>query len=84
MVPIGMSLKLHLLSDEAIEIQNNEELQKYNIRKKVNELRLSKEQLTSVKEITKNDNKFRVHVIQGTTGSGKTIVYFNSLKKKNK
>ena len=32
--------------------------------------------------ITKNDNKFRVHVIQGTTGSGKTIVYFNSLKKK--
>ena len=82
MVPIGMSLKLHLLSDEAIEIQNNEELQKYNIRKKVNKLRLSKEQLTSVKEITKNDNKFRVHVIQGTTGSGKTIVYFNSLKKK--
>ncbi len=84
MVPIGMSLKLHLLSNEAIEIQNNEELQKYNTYKKANKIKLSKEQLTSVKAITKNDNKFRVHVIQGTTGSGKTIVYFNSLKKKNK
>ena len=82
MVPIGMSLKLHLLSNEAIEIQNNEELQKYNTCKKANEIKLSKEQLISVKAITKNDNKFRVHVIQGTTGSGKTIVYFNSLKKK--
>jgi len=84
MVPIGMSLKLHLLSNEAIEIQNDKELQKYNTYKKVNEIKLSKEQLTSVKAITKNDNKFRVHVIQGTTGSGKTIVYFNSLKKKIK
>ena len=81
-VPIGMSLKLHLLSNEAIEIQNNKDLEKYNTYKKPNEIRLSNEQLNSVKDITKNDNKFRVHVIQGTTGSGKTIVYFNSLKKK--
>ena len=81
-VPIGMSLKLHLLSNEAIETQNNEEIQKYNTYKKPIEIKLSNEQLTSVNDITKNDNKFRVHVIQGTTGSGKTIVYFNSLKKK--
>ncbi len=82
LVPIGMSLKLHLLSNEAIEIQNKKELQKYNSYKKPNKIKLSDEQLTSVKDITKNDNKFRVHVIQGTTGSGKTIVYFNSIKKK--
>ncbi len=81
-VPIGMSLKLHLLSNEAIEIQNNEELEKYNKYKKANKIKLSSEQLNSVNDIIKNDNKFRVHVIQGTTGSGKTIVYFNSLKKK--
>ena len=81
-VPIGMSLKLHLLSNEAIEIQNNEELEKYNKYEKPNKIKLSNEQLTSVNAITKNDNKFRVYVIQGTTGSGKTIVYFNSLKKK--
>ena len=81
-VPVGMSLKLHLLSNEAIEIQNNEELEKYNKYIKPNKIKLSSEQLNSVKDIIKNDNKFRVHVIQGTTGSGKTIVYFNSLKKK--
>ena len=26
------------------------------------------------------NEKFRVHVLQGTTGSGKTIVYFSALK----
>ena len=82
LVPIGMSLKLHLLSNEAIETQNNKEVQKYNTFKKPNEIKLSDEQMKVVNEITKNDNEFRVHVIQGTTGSGKTIVYFNSLKKK--
>jgi Primosomal protein N'' (replication factor Y) - superfamily II helicase len=81
-VPIGMSLKLHLLSNEAIEMQNNEEIKKYNTYKKPYKIKLSSEQLNSVNDITKNDNKFRVHVIQGTTGSGKTIVYFNSLRKK--
>ena len=30
----------------------------------------------------KKNNKFRVHLLQGTTGSGKTIVYFNAIKKK--
>ncbi len=84
LVPLGMSLKLHLLSNEAIEIQSSEELKKYKKYKKPNKVKLSNEQFNSVKDITKNDNKFRVHVIQGTTGSGKTIVYFNSLKKKNK
>ena len=27
-----------------------------------------------------HNEKFRVHVLQGTTGSGKTIVYFEALK----
>ena len=27
-----------------------------------------------------SNQKFRVHVLQGTTGSGKTIVYFEALK----
>ncbi len=84
MVPIGMALKLHLLSNEAVEIENCEQLERYSYYKKKNKIRLSTEQSNSVKEITQNDNKFRVHVIQGTTGSGKTIVYFNSLLKKIK
>ena len=41
LVPIGMSLKLHLLSNEAIEIQNKKELQKYNLFKKPSKIKLS-------------------------------------------
>ena len=82
LVPLGMSLKLHLLSNEAIESNKINEFHKFKHSKKPNKLSLSSEQEKSLKEITSNDEKFRVHVIQGTTGSGKTIVYFNSLKKK--
>ena len=82
LVPLGMSLKLHLLSNEAIESQNHLELDKFITSQKTSKFKLSSEQVQSVKQITNNDKKFRVHVIQGTTGSGKTIVYFNSLKKK--
>ena len=84
LVPLGMSLKLHLLSNEAIESQNHLELDKFITSQKTSKFKLSSEQVQSVKQITNNDKKFRVHVIQGTTGSGKTIVYFNSLKKKIK
>merc|ERR1712078_803911 len=43
---------------------------------------LSIQQKKSLSEIEKGDKNFRVHVLQGTTGSGKTIVYFNAIKKK--
>ena len=82
MVPKGMSLKLHLLSNEAIEGQYDKEYREYNLVKKTNKIRLSDEQSKSAKKIMEADGKFRVHVLQGTTGSGKTIVYFNCLKKK--
>jgi len=36
--------------------------------------------LEHLNEINKENNKFRVHVLQGTTSSGKTIVYFAALK----
>ena len=44
--------------------------------------KLTKEQQNSVKKMRILDDKFRVHVLQGTTGSGKTIVYFEALKEK--
>ena len=84
MVPKGMSLKLHLLSNEAIESKYDKEYKEYNLVKKTNKIRLSDEQSKSTKKIMEADGKFRVHVLQGTTGSGKTIVYFNCLKKKIK
>ena len=37
-----------------------------------------------VDRISKKNNEFRVNVLQGTTGSGKTLVYFNLVKDKIK
>ena len=81
LVPIGMALKLHLLSGKAIEKQKNIEYQKYQIDINKKQFHLSDEQEKAFKELVKHDNSFRVHLLQGTTGSGKTIVYFKAIEK---
>ena len=73
LVPLGMTLKLHLLSGKAIEKQKITEYQKYQIKIKKEQFNLSQEQEKAFKEMVKRDNLFRVHLLQGTTGSGKTI-----------
>ena len=79
-IPKGMALKLMLLSNNAIEdnIKNNFQVFESNI--KNNSIKLSEDQKKSLKEMIILKNKFRVHVLQGTTGSGKTFVYFEALK----
>ncbi len=81
LVPLGMALKLHFLSGKAFEKQKNSEYQKYQIEIKKEQFNLSGEQENAFKELVKNDNSFRVHLLQGTTGSGKTIVYFKAIEK---
>ena len=81
LIPLGMTLKLHFLSGKAIEMQKKEEYQKYFKKFDKQQFNLSSEQINAYEEIIKKDDKFRVHLLQGTTGSGKTIVYFNSIKK---
>ena len=81
-VPKGMALKLHLLSSEAIENLAEKEYLKFNEKLNSNTYNLSKEQDDASKDLIKKDKKFRTHVLQGTTGSGKTIVYFNAIKSK--
>jgi len=81
LVPLGMALKLHLLSGKAIEKQKDIEYQKYQIEIKKEQFNLSGEQEKAFKELVKHDNLFRVHLLQGTTGSGKTIVYFKAIEK---
>ena len=81
LIPLGMTLRLHFLSGKAIEMQKKEEYQKYSKKFGKHQFNLSNEQIKAYKEIIKKDDKFRVHLLQGTTGSGKTIVYFNSIKK---
>ena len=81
LVPLGMALKLHLLSGKAVEKQKNNEYQKYQTQIKKEHFNLSDEQEKAFKELVKKDSLFRVHLLQGTTGSGKTIVYFKAIEK---
>ena len=76
-----MALKLHLLSGKAIEKQKDIEYQKYQIEIKKEQFNLSGEQEKAFRELVKHDSSFRVHLLQGTTGSGKTIVYFKAIEK---
>jgi len=82
LIPKGMSLKLHLLNSEAVEEIPDKEFESYRLVKKKSDFKLSKEQEKSLDELKIKNKEFRVHVLQGTTGSGKTIVYFNSIKDK--
>ena len=77
-----MSLKLHLLSNEGVEQMPDKEYESYKLIKKTNDFKLSEEQEKSLDQLKIKNKEFRVHVLQGTTGSGKTIVYFNSIKNK--
>ena len=80
-VPKGMALKLLLLSSNAVEKLSEEKYEKYLAKIKDHSFELSEEQKKSLKSMNNLNEKFRVHVLQGTTGSGKTIVYFEALKK---
>ncbi len=79
-IPKGMALKLLLLSGSAIEKISGGSYEQFKINIKQNKIELSKEQKNSLKKMNVFNQKFRVHVLQGTTGSGKTIVYFEALK----
>ena len=80
MTPKGMALKLLLLSGNVVEEISSKFYEQFQIDNKQNEIELSKEQKNCLKKMNISNQKFRVHVLQGTTGSGKTMVYFEALK----
>ena len=79
-VPKGMALKLVLLSGRPVKKFEEKNYQNFIIDMKDNKIKLNSEQKVSLSQINKVNKKFNVHVLQGTTGSGKTIVYFEALK----
>ena len=79
-IPMGMTLKLVLLSSNAIENLQKDVFKIFNNSVGANKIKLSEEQKKSLKKMNFSNEKFRVHVLQGTTGSGKTMVYFSALK----
>ena len=68
---IGGSLKFSKINDKKIKIKKT----------KTKNFKLNTEQLNALKFLEKVDDKFDVSVLQGTTGSGKTLVYFERIKK---
>ena len=80
MIPKGIALKLLLLSSNVVEKISSEVYEQFKISIKKNKIELSKEQNDCLKKMNISNQKFRVHVLQGTTGSGKTMVYFEALK----
>ena len=80
-VPKGMALKLVLLSGKPIKIFEEKFYQNFNIKIKKNSIKLTPEQKKVFYQLNLSNKKFKVHVLQGTTGSGKTIIYFEVLKK---
>ena len=85
LVPKGMVLKM-FLGDKSFIEKGTQKYPQINIRVK-NNFNLNVEQKKCLKEINSFGNKFNVTLLQGITGSGKTIVYFEKIKeimKKNK
>ena len=79
MVPIGLVLKMAIggsdkfirIKDDLIDVKKTEK----------RSFKLNKEQSAALNFLEKVNNKFDVSVLQGTTGSGKTLVYFERIKK---
>ncbi len=79
LVPMGLVLKMVIGGTDKF-IRINDELIQIN-QTKIKNFKLNYEQSEALKFLEKTNNKFEVSVLQGTTGSGKTLVYFERIKK---
>tara|TARA_B100000575_G_scaffold293049_1_gene303228 strand:+ start:62 stop:2005 length:1944 start_codon:yes stop_codon:yes gene_type:complete len=79
MVPVGLVLKMAIGGTDKF-IKKKDSL--FQIKKTARkDFTLSRDQLIALKFLEKINNKFSVSVLQGITGSGKTLVYFERIKK---
>ena len=78
-VPRGMILKMCLGNLKKNSIyQKKKIIYENNIKKKY---KLISDQENALNNLIKSGNKFSVSVLLGVTGSGKTLVYFERIKK---
>jgi len=80
LVPLGMSLKMCLLNKDVVEKNFDKEFKKFKIHKIENKFLLNKEQKKSLAFMRGVGDKYNVTVLEGITGSGKTLVYFKRIK----
>tara|TARA_B100000029_G_scaffold121397_1_gene114816 strand:- start:106 stop:2067 length:1962 start_codon:yes stop_codon:yes gene_type:complete len=80
LVSLGMSLKMCLLNKQVVEKDYKGEFEKYKFNKFNNEFLLNDEQKKSLSFLRNVGDNYNVSVIEGVTGSGKTLVYFERIK----
>ena len=79
MMPLGLVLKMSIGSN--LNLIEKEDKDFNQSSKKVKKYHLNDEQKNAFDFLNYQDDKFSVSVLQGTTGSGKTLVYFERIKK---
>ena len=80
LVPLGMSLKMCLINRDVIEKNFSKEFNKFKTKKHQNKYLLNTEQKKSLRFIRNVGDNYNVTVIEGITGSGKTLVYFKRVR----
>ena len=79
MMPLGLVLKMVIGGNKKLFIREDKDfIQTIATGTNYN---LNEEQIKALNFLNLKKNKFDVSVLQGTTGSGKTIVYFERIKK---
>ena len=80
LVPLGMSLKMCLLNKDVVEKSFDKEFHKFRLKNNKNNFLLNEEQEKSLTFMRNIGNSYSVTVLEGVTGSGKTLVYFNRIQ----
>ena len=78
MVPIGLALKMVISGVDKFTKKKDEPINQK--KSKTKKYVLNNEQTLALKFLQSQSNKFSVSVLEGTTGSGKTLVYFENIK----
>ena len=79
MMPLGLVLKMSIGS--SLKIIGSKDKEFIHIKKKNKIFKLNNEQENALNFLNSTKEKFDVSVLQGSTGSGKTLVYFERIKK---
>ena len=80
LVPLGMCLKMCLLNSDVVEKSFDKEFDKFKLKKNKIPFSLNIEQKKSLSFLKSVGNNYSVTVLEGVTGSGKTLVYFERIK----
>ena len=79
MMPLGLVLKMSIGNNLNFIEKKDKDFDQSS--KKIKKYSLNDEQKKAYNFLDYKDDKFTVSVLQGTTGSGKTLVYFERIKK---